>query len=196
MSVKKNCCVWISWVAIAVSLVSLGLVLIRVKPIAYDWAGVMVGSLSALVVMLIGWNIYSLVDFKESVKEVKKLSTKIGELEIGLNAQMSRMHLLTNMGITDIYYRFITGDVRNRDFKYLYHNVVSIMYACEVKDIITCNAIIKTMLDVVISPESIKLSKHEKDIVLKFISNIKHANEIEQYVELVQCLSKIGVLHD
>jgi hypothetical protein len=61
----------ISIVAIIVSLLAIILVAFRIEPITFEWMGVLVGTLSILVMILLGWSILSVLDFRSIISEVK-----------------------------------------------------------------------------------------------------------------------------
>lgn len=63
---KKNLT---NYIAIAISLLTIFLCWIRLEPISFEWMGVLIGILSLLVTVLIGWNIYVLFDFKKKIEE-------------------------------------------------------------------------------------------------------------------------------
>lgn len=69
----------IGLVAIIVSIIALIRALTYKEPIITDWLGVLVGILSLLVMLLIGWNIYSVIDFNRIKKDTKKLNKDIGQ---------------------------------------------------------------------------------------------------------------------
>ena len=46
----------------------------------FDYLGLIVGSLSILVTVLIGWNIYTLVDFKENIKQMKDIKEEVVDI--------------------------------------------------------------------------------------------------------------------
>jgi hypothetical protein len=67
---KKNVGVWLSMFALIVSIINV-LVVCIYNPraeVEVDYQGILVGSFSILVTVLIGWNIYTAVDIKKEVK--------------------------------------------------------------------------------------------------------------------------------
>ena len=62
----------LSFLSLVVSIVALFLACIRCEPITADWMGVLVGVLSLLVAMLLGWQIYTLMDIRKIQLEVKR----------------------------------------------------------------------------------------------------------------------------
>lgn len=61
-----------SGVALCISIFCL-IYLLPAKNISFDYIGVIVGILSILVTVLMTWNIFSVIDFKEKTKKVELL---------------------------------------------------------------------------------------------------------------------------
>lgn len=61
---KKEPSIWISAVSLLLSVVAVCVDAWRSPELSFDYQGVIVGVLSLLVTVLIGWNIYTLVDLK------------------------------------------------------------------------------------------------------------------------------------
>lgn len=77
----KNFCIkyGISLLAIIISIIALLISWLRCEPLEMDWMSVLVSILSILVTLLIGWQIYSVLDIKKTVKEIKTNTNKIQE---------------------------------------------------------------------------------------------------------------------
>ena len=56
-------------ISVLLSIASICISLIRSEPLTFDGMSALVGILSALVTVLIGWQIYTFVDIKSRVKE-------------------------------------------------------------------------------------------------------------------------------
>jgi hypothetical protein len=181
---KKGLSLVISFCAIGISIVAICTSLDGFCLSETAYLGWIVAVLSTLVVVLIGWQIYSVIDFKASTKKIESLADMV-------SYQISNVNLATGMALSDYYYRVITEDKRDIEFKYIYYSVISIMHASSIKEIKTCNAIVKPMLEVIVRPEKIKLSKYNKELIFKIISQVKHGNEIENYGDLLQKLALI-----
>ena len=65
--------------AILISIAALFVSWLRCEPLEADWIGILVGVLSLLVTILIGWQIYSVIDMKKTVDDIKIHSTKTQE---------------------------------------------------------------------------------------------------------------------
>jgi hypothetical protein len=151
------------------------------------YLGWIVAVLSTLVVLLIGWQIYSVIDFRELAKNLERLQSFVDNLIEVTGAK-------TGMALSDYYYHMITGNERDFEFKYLNYSIIAIVHASRMKDLVACNTIVKSMIDVIATPEKIKLSKKNKELIFDGISQVKYGNEIEQYKELLQKLARLGDL--
>lgn len=78
----------LSILSIIISVVVLCFVIkIKDYPLDFDWYGALIGVLSLLVTMLIGWNIFTVIDFDRRVtkridKAIIRLNKSINEAEI------------------------------------------------------------------------------------------------------------------
>lgn len=70
---KENISLIVSWMAFILSVVAICVAAYRTPELGFDYQGVIVGILSLLVTVLVGLNIYTLVDFrrKENVIDEK-----------------------------------------------------------------------------------------------------------------------------
>ena len=58
--------------SLVLSIAALCVALLRCEPFTMDWMGVLVGVLSFLVTILLGWQIYTLIDIRKIQQDVKK----------------------------------------------------------------------------------------------------------------------------
>lgn len=73
----NNASLTISVISLVVSLISVSCVLLRCEPMTMDWMGMLVGILSLLVTILIGWQIYNVLQVEKKIHDV--LGNAIGE---------------------------------------------------------------------------------------------------------------------
>ncbi len=59
-------------ISFLIAILSLCLVWLRVEPIEFEMLGIFATILTGLVTLLIGWNIYNIIDIKRIRKDVKK----------------------------------------------------------------------------------------------------------------------------
>lgn len=86
----------LSVAAFILSVCSCLFVIVRVKPITIDWFGVLVGILSLLVTVLIGWNIYTFIDIKNTEKRLDKFREEF-EGKISASCAGVRFDIRTEM---------------------------------------------------------------------------------------------------
>lgn len=182
---RKNKWSWIVLItALVIALTALAFSICRTEPLTWDWIGILVGVLALLVTALIGWQIYSAIDFDRKIKSVKELTELI-------NRQIALTNLSSSMASSDFYYQLCTNDMRNIGFKYIQHSLFAIRYASAMGDFATCNILVKSILEVIVNPEEIKLSRHNKDLIFTVLYEIKNEGKINRYRELLQMLTKI-----
>lgn len=76
-------------IAILISITSLCFSFFRCEPMEADWIGILVGILCSLVTVLIGWQIYSIIDFKERAKELIQIKENLNLLSDGVSQAAS-----------------------------------------------------------------------------------------------------------
>ena len=62
---------YISMIAIAISIIAIAIAILSCESIQIDWVGFVIASLSVLVTLLIGWNIYTFLDIKQISSKVE-----------------------------------------------------------------------------------------------------------------------------
>ena len=71
MKIREIITTGLSIIAMVVSITALCNTLPRM--LGLDYLGVVVGILSLLITLLLGWNIYTLIDFKEKANELESI---------------------------------------------------------------------------------------------------------------------------
>lgn len=183
--------VWLFWTISIVSLVlSVAAVCVaawRSPELSFDYQGVIVGVLSMLVTVLIGWNIYTLVDLKGVQSKMRALS------------EDATRHINGNMTISEgahfmIYHYLLTGkDPLGIEYRFIYHGVASLVNASQYGDILMCNAIVKAMLECIARPERITVTASGKADVIKLISLVRNVDKIEGFLELARRIALLNV---
>lgn len=88
--IKRNA---VGLIAIVVSIIAISVALVYKQPITADWLGVLVGILSLLIMMLIGWNIYTVIDLnkvRHDTAEINKdIEARVNNIESKVKADMT-----------------------------------------------------------------------------------------------------------
>lgn len=70
---KKEFSIWISSAALVLGVIAVCVSVWRSPDLTFDYQGVIVGILSLLVTVILGWNIYTVIDIKNTRTEIYKL---------------------------------------------------------------------------------------------------------------------------
>lgn len=180
---SKHITVWISGASLLISVIALCIAAYRTPDLAFDYQGVLVGILSALVTILIGWNIYSTLDLKREIQKVEKAKQTV--------VCHSEMNAITTFISIAEYYGKEIG-VRPKDdpaYRYIYFNLSVILHAATISEFKTCNSFVKAILET-IAPE-VKLRKEDKVELYRIIGMIPNTSNIDRYVEMVERIANL-----
>lgn len=70
---KRGISIWIGIIALILSIISICISAWRSPELSFDYQGVIVGVLSLLITVILGWNIYTVIDIKNTRGEIYKL---------------------------------------------------------------------------------------------------------------------------
>lgn len=133
----------------------------------FDYLGLIVGSLSILVTVLIGWNIYTLVDFKENIKQMKDIKEEV--VDITEQAVLdTKLHLFN-------YLEFV--NTKNSEWLYimLKNGAELIVLGKQNEDTELVNIIKKKISEMINNNKDIALSEEQKNDI---ISELKDSSLI------------------
>lgn len=95
---KKEISIWIGITALTLSITSICISAWRSPELSFDYQGVIVGVLSLLVTVILGWNIYTVIDIKNIRGEIHKLK---GLLEKQIQQSNENTKLILRMEMID-----------------------------------------------------------------------------------------------
>lgn len=190
---KKEYSIWIvSIVSLILSVIAVCVAVWRSPELGFDYQGVIVGVLSLLVTVLVGLNIYTLVDFNKKGSLVDEKIELITKSLNNLNKAELSTSATTEYAISSLYYSLLgLKDPLGLEYRYIYHNLISLSKISQLGNTETCSAIVKGMLEVIVRPEDISMKKINKDQLYGWISQIMNPTEIEGFVELVERIARI-----
>lgn len=155
---------WLSLLALTMGILNFALICFRCEPIEANWMAILIGILTLLVTVLIGWNIYSVLELKGLVKEVKKINY--------------RTSAHTNEGLADVYIHLLCIEDA-KEYKLLQCIIDAIMYHSLIEEFSKCNRIINTFLDLDINWDALNINKNLKVEVRKHLYDIYNTERIE-----------------
>lgn len=188
MDKRQRIAIWIMCgLSLVLSIVAVCVACFRTGSLSFDYQGVIVGVLSLLVTVLIGWNIYNLIDINNTRKAVKDL---LSDTSLKLNKNMA----ITEHSFWMLYHYLLIGkDPIGLDYRFVHHGIACLFHASNFNDIGLCNTIVKAMLECIKDPQNIKFTKNNKAEILKLMTMIKNVDKIEGYLELIKRVSNIGL---
>ena len=193
MKDKINWALCFSVVALILSIIAIAVAVYRSPELGFDYQGVLVGVLSLLVTVLVGLNIYTLVDFRRKENVIDEKVALIAESLSNINKSELASSAAMENAIAFIYYSLMgLKDPSGLDFRYIYHNILSLEKLSLLGDIKTCNSVVKMMLETIVHPERISVSKKNKEQLYVWLSKVKDTEQIERFGELIECIAKIN----
>ena len=190
---KKEYSIWvISIVSLLLSVIAVCVAVWRSPELSFDYQGVIVGVLSLLVTVLIGWNIYSVVDFNRKVGIIEKKSNILQEI----SAKSDKISLInqseTEQCIALIYYHLL-GFSKHipLEYEYIYHSAESMLYASMLRNYDLCNSTIEVILSSIKNPEEIVVKNDYKNRLLVLVSRIQTPEKINRFSEFLDFVSRI-----
>lgn len=189
---KKEYSIWISIVSLLLSVIAVCVAVWRSPELDFDYQGVLVGVLSLLVTVLVGLNIYTLVDFRKKENMVDEKIKLITESLSNLNKAELSTSATTEHAISFLYYSLMgLKDPLGLEYRYLYHSLISLSKVSQLDDTKTCNEIVKGLLEVIVRPENISMKKINKDRLYRLIYLVKNPDNIEGFGELMERIARI-----
>ncbi|MCL1671760.1 hypothetical protein [Elizabethkingia ursingii] len=173
---KKNL---LSKIALIVSLASLFFVIFRIKPIVWDWMAILVGILSLLVTVLLGWQLYQIFNINKIEEKLKH------ELDVFRGETEGALLLMYNSSLDT--YRL------NKD----HMNFINITIHCVEKalklgNLGIANGLANQAID--IYPNGIGMSNFYKSIIVTSFYAVKGWNKLDRYREFEDLvLNKITI---
>lgn len=186
----ENRIVWIalglSAIAIIVSIIAICIACPHVPELGFDYQGVIVGILALLVTMLIGWNIFSIIDIRKIRDEL--LTTKVSSV---FNAEKN--NAITCHAVSDYYYHvLLKSDPLGIEYQFLYYRISELFHVPNIGDTETCNVIVKVLLEIIKSPEDIHILQSCKDKLIGLLSMVNEKEKIIKYNELMSVIARLG----
>jgi hypothetical protein len=177
----------VSSIAIVVSVVAICVAAYRSPELGFDYQGVLVGMLTLLVTVLIGWQIYTFIDFNS-----KKRGLDILSKETSVSIQQS-MAISENTNWM-IYHHLLLGtDPLGLEYRFLYHGIACLFHTSQFENLETCNTIVNTLLYTVVDPSKIEISDKGKNDLIMLLSKIRNPDAIKGYNELVMKILSIKI---
>ena len=148
-----------------------------------DLASFIVAVLGLITTILLGWNIYTLIDFKEKIKGIELAKESINDSNKQLKEREYLLDGNTHSMIANTYLSIIEGDVD----KSIYmtekaHALISYSIAHQTE---LCNRTVSEMLVYIRSDYGKNMSNEAYQILHDILSNVKTINDIQDIQVLI-----------
>ena len=175
------------YISVILSLMSLVISIVclcRTYPreLGFDYLGWIVGILALLITILIGWQIYTVVDVRNSQKRYKEIVEEVSLTQHGVLAEQELVNWL-------IYYRLVTGNDRPRSKSRLIYRAIACLYhySC-LENWELCNYVADALIESIETIDVSSLPKEEREELLEKFLTVKGRKEIEKYAEILSLL--------
>lgn len=172
--------------SIALSFAAICLSYLRCEPITMDWMGVLVGVLSFLVTILLGWQIYTLLDIQKIQREVKRKDE-------GIYKRSEKNLAETHMALWAFYLTNMTeGDIaENSHYGFVQSGVATIVHFSRCGDYAKADSVASRLIQFLPKLKIQEPSGEFFDTCLKsLVSAVESPNKIPKFEELLSALCK------
>ena len=193
----------LSSVAIVLAIIAICVSMPRAD-VSVDYLGMITGMLGILVTVLIGWNIYTIIDFKQEQEKLQRYfeEQKKSVSSVGNNLRATFMNQLSQSSlqekkIADIYAQLMGIQISlPLSFYYLFNTLGAIVIASQAENFDACNLWVKEITQVLTSPQEIQMPKAGKQRLIDCMMNIQNPNKIEGLGNVMKLVATIGEIPD
>lgn len=178
----------LSAISIMVSVAALCRTYPHTSDLGMDYQGVIVGMLALLVTILIGWQIYTAINVKEELKDIKDLRREINKQERDIYIRSTNNLFEFQSAMFMMYDN--KKEKSNSDIFQLYlHGISSIYHLCSLGKQNECTSIVNILIarkSILISE---KFQKEQIDSLMDILLSAMDISKVENAVLLVNLLS-------
>ena len=193
-----NIAMALSILAVIVSIPAIILAVPRASELDFDYYGVIIGILSLLVTVLIGWNIYSLIDVKaiqnaneELKKDIKRIASRIYVVERNYNNGLEQIE--STLGML-FYYERRSSNNSVLAYQSIYHWLRAILMASEKENFDSCAGYVVSLL--LCSKDLPAMSKDNKDLLLHTYNGITDKHKIQNINLVKKAIDSIVIISE
>lgn len=153
--------------------------------LSIDYSGILVGILAALCTVLIGWQIYMLVDVKDIDKKFKELEERRYEESLRTASQIyESVSILTTQLATNASKEELLPQ------SIMFELLLIVTYS-RLRQFDLCSSKISNLIQ--ISPTAINVKTEDKKIYIRILSDMQSPDEIPKYTDLITWITNLQV---
>ena len=178
----------LSAISIMVSVAALCRTYPHTSDLGMDYQGVIVGILALLVTVLVGMNLYTLVDFGRATKEVELLKAKLYN---DINTSLA-----LNSNDTFIMYHYLITGIAPLGLEYnlIRSALSSLVHLSSIGQYDACGVVSKALVQCVVNPSGITITRKSKEELLSLLSEVKQPKKIRLFLDVAQLVTSLNVL--
>lgn len=185
----STCMVVISIVSTTVSIIALIMAFPHYENAHYDYHGGLVTILSILVTVLIGWNIYSIVDFNKRRNEIQSLYLAVNQALVDVSKWNNNSDGITEFSFVRVYQQMINIKPLPEMYdRFLNHSVSALKYFSYSKEMDACKEIVKSLS---LLPKDVPVAHNTKMDCLKTLHLVPEPNKIEGFYDVVELIASL-----
>lgn len=178
----------LSAISIMVSVAALCRTYPHTSDLGMDYQGVIVGMLALLVTIPIGWQIYTAINVKEELKDIKDLRREINKQERDIYIRSTNNLFEFQSAMFMMYDN--KKEKSNSDIFQLYlHGISSIYHLCSLGKQNGCTSIVNILIARKSILMSEKFQKEQIDSLMDILLSAMDISKVENAVLLVNLLS-------
>ena len=193
----------VSVIAIVLSVIAISTSFPRTE-MSFDYLGFITGCLGFLVTVLLGWNIYTIFDFRQERQDLKAYFDKQKQSvkAVGSDLRMTFMNQIANVSllekhISDVYsYLMGINNTVPLYFYYIHLTLGAIINSAQSENYDNCNVWVNELLAVIKEPEVIEMPITSKMSLLKSFTMICHSENIKRLDELHSVIARLKEIPD
>lgn len=172
--------------------------------LSVDYLGFLTGILGILVTVLIGWNIYTIIDFKQEKDKLQRYfeMQKESVQKVGNDLQAIFLNRLSQSSIhdknvADIYAQLM-GIQRSNPlpFYYLFYTLNAITTASQAENYQACDLWTKEIIQVLTSPKDVLMPKSSKRQLVDCVLRVPNSDRIEGLGIVLNLIAEITGIPD
>ena len=193
----------VSIFAIVLSVIAISVSLPRFD-MSFDYLGLITGILGVLVTVLLGWNIYTMFDFRQERQNLKAYfdEQKQSVKSVGSDLQMTFKNQIANVSlwekhISDVYWHLMgINQSVPISFYYVHLTLGAIINSAQTENYENCDLWVNELLTVIKKPEEIGMPVTSKKYLLKSFTMIYHPENIKRLDELHSVIARLKEIPD
>ncbi len=181
----------IAMIAVVMSVTSFIVAICRIEPITIDWMGILVGVLGLLTSVLLGWQVFSIINLRgmeSKLKNLEEISRKGDSDAIGKAYD----------GIATLYITSLPDEsktkeelVSNHIYGYLLFTALAMLTKSEAGNYGYCEATIGHLLKM--NVEQLSINERQRDNLFDIAIKIPYKERLKNYPDYLKWISNLNV---